>query len=96
MAAEIIWSPGAEKSFDAFILFLELKWNEKVIAKLLKELNETLEAIAENPYMFPEYSKKKKLRKCVLRRRTILLYRVKSLTKIELAIFADTRQNPKK
>ena len=96
MPAEIIWSPTAEKSFDKLILFLESKWNEKVIEKLFTDLNKSLEAMSNRPEIFPVYSENKKLRKCVLRKKTLLLYRIKPNHIIELAIFVDSRQNPNK
>src|ERR1700733_12633282 len=96
MALRIIWSPTARKSFDNLVHFLEAKWERKVIEKLFLELNTTLKSISVNPKMFPVISQKTKLRKCVLRRRTLLLYRIKTLDTIELVLFIDSRQNPKK
>ena len=96
MGLKIIWSPTARKSFDNLILFLESKWERKVIEKLFTELNSSLKSISINPEMFPVVSSKTKLRKCVLRRRTLLLYRIKSADSIELVLFIDTRQNPMK
>jgi plasmid stabilization system protein ParE len=96
MAAKIIWSPTARKSFDTLINSLEAKWEKKVIENLFSDLNTTLTLITHNPDMFPLISTRKKLRKCVLRKKTLLIYRVKDNGSIELVIFADSRQNPKK
>src|SRR5579872_5138532 len=96
MIAKVIWSPAAKQSFDTLIEFLESKWEKKVIVHLFADLNNTLRSVAANPAMFPFISHKKKLRKCVLRKKTLLIYRIKSKNVIELVIFADTRQNPKK
>lgn len=93
---KIIWSPTSRKSFDNLVLFLESKWEKKVIDKLFSDLNNTLKSISNNPEMFPMVSSKRKLRKCVLRKKTILLYRIQSKDIIELVIFADSRQTPKK
>ena len=84
MTAKITWSPSAVKSFNSLILFLETKWERKVIEKLFTDLNNSLHAISENPQMFPCVSLKKKLHKCVLRRKTFLLYRVKTKEHIEM------------
>ena len=96
MAGKIIWSSTAKKSFDNLIEFLESKWEKKVIEKLFSELSTTLTAISRNPEMYPMVSPKKELRKCIVRKKTLLIYRIKSKDNIELVIFADTRQNPKK
>lgn len=93
---QIIWSPGAAKSFEQLILFLEAKWEKKVIENLFLELNKTLQLISLNPEMFPLVYPDKNIRKCVIKRKTLLLYRVKTKENIQLVIFADARQNPKK
>jgi len=97
MTGKIIWSSSAKKSFDNLVSFLESKWKKKVIEKLFSELDNALKSIAKNPEMYPAISSnKKEVRKCIIRKKTLLLYRIKSKNVIELAIFADTRQNPKK
>lgn len=78
MSAKIIWSSIARKSFDDLVVFLESKWEKKVIDKLFTELNRILKELSENPEMYPEVSSRRKLRKCVIRRKTLLFYRVKS------------------
>jgi len=93
---QIIWSPDAAKSFEQLILFLETKWEKKVIENLFSELNKTLKLISLNPEMFPLVSPSKNIRKCVIKRKTLLLYRVKTKEAIQLVVFADARQNPKK
>ena len=96
MPVKISWSPTARKSFDDLVSFLESKWEKKVIEKLFTELNRILNSLSDNPEMYPEVSSKMKLRKCVIRRKTLLFYRITQKGNIELVIFADARQNPKK
>lgn len=93
---QIIWSPGAAKSFEQLISFIEAKWEKKVIENLFSELNKTLQLISLNPEIFPLASPSKNIRKCVIKRKTLLLYRVKTKGVIQLVVFADVRQNPKK
>ena len=94
---KIIWSPSARRSFDNLIAFLELKWEPAVIIKLFNELGDSLKLIGGNPYLFPIISHKMQIRKCVLRKRTILLYRINERSKsIELILFIDGRVNPLK
>jgi plasmid stabilization system protein ParE len=93
----VVWSPRARKNFDRLILFLEGKWEKKVIIKLFDELENTLQLITENPFLFPMISEKKQIRKCVIRRRTILFYKINELEhSIELVLFIDGRVNPLK
>lgn len=53
MAVEIIWSLRARYSFDNLVVFLERKWEKKVIEKLFSELKSTLNSISKNPELFP-------------------------------------------
>jgi addiction module RelE/StbE family toxin len=96
MGAKIIWSPGAKKSLEELVSFLESKWEKKIIENLFSELNDSLKHISLNPEMFPLISTSKNIRKCVIERKTLLLYRIKSKNIIELVILVDSRCNPKK
>ena len=75
---------------------MEAKWEKKVIEKLFAELFKTLKVIAENPEIYPVASSKKAIRKCIIRKKTVLIYKINSDKNILLLVFADTRQNPNK
>jgi plasmid stabilization system protein ParE len=47
MAAKILWSPSAKKSFDDLIAFLETKWGKRVIENLFSSLNLALLSLTE-------------------------------------------------
>lgn len=91
----IIWSPKAVTSLEQLIAFIELKWTNKVVDSLLNEIDEAIESIAKNPKIYPLFSRKKQMRKCVIKRKTLLFYREKQ-NKIEIVLLIDSRQNPKK
>ncbi len=94
---KIIWSPRAKLSFDELVLFLERKWEPKVISKLFMELELSLKLISDNPYLFPLVSVKKQIRKCVIRKRTILFFLINQKTNtVELILLIDGRINPLK
>ncbi len=94
---KIVWSPKARINFDHLILFLEQKWEVKVIVKLFEELESVLNLIGENPHLFPLISEKKQIRKCVIRKKTLLFYRINTDKNIiELILFVDGRINPLK
>jgi plasmid stabilization system protein ParE len=93
----IIWSPTARKNLDELVLFLEEKWDSKVIIKLFKQLDDSLKLISENPYLFPVVSHKKQIRKCLVRKRTLIFFRIKEKTNsVELILLIDGRANPLK
>ena len=91
---KIIWSPKAIKSLDCLVIFLSKKWEYKVVEVLLNEIDATLIRIRKFPFLYPIYSQKKKLRKCVIKKRTLLFYRATS-EEIQIMQIVDARQNPK-
>ncbi len=95
MKRKIIWSKRAQKGFDSVVSFLETKWEKKVIDELFMELFTKLESISENPLLYKLVSEKKQIHKCVIRRRTLLFYKVRK-DAIEIVIVIDSRRNPKK
>lgn len=93
----IIWSARARQNFDDLVAFLEYKWEPKVIIRLFEELESNLKLISENPFLFPVVSYKKNIRKCIIRKRCILFYRINEENHtIELLLFVDSRVNPLK
>lgn len=94
---KIVWSSKARSNFDHLVFFLEQKWEIKVIIKLFEELESVLNLISENPHLFPVISDKKQIRKCVIRKKTLLFYRInQGNNTIELVLFVDGRVNPLK
>ena len=91
---KIIWSPKAIASLGRLIKFLDNKWEKKVGDGLLSEIDKAVERISKNPFLYPLYSKKKNIRKCLVKKRTLLFYRATS-AEILILLFVDARQNPK-
>jgi plasmid stabilization system protein ParE len=96
MGYEIIWSPEAIDSFDGVIDYLKERWTEKEAKKFVTITENTINHISQNPYLF-KGSEKDNLREAVITKQNILLYQInESLKIVELLIFWDTRQNPKR
>lgn len=92
---KIIWSPKAINGLEQLLDFIASKFSAKIVNNLLNEIDETVNSITHNPKMYPVFSSKKQLRKCVIKKKTLLFYRERS-NKIEIVLFIDSRQNPKK
>lgn len=92
---KIIWSPQAITSLQQLIHFIDDKWNKKVSDNLLNEIDKEVKRIRKNPFLYPLYSRKKDLRKCVIKKKTLLIYRV-TLHEIAIVLLVDVRQNPNK
>ena len=92
---KVIWSRTAIESLNRLVNFIDNKWEKKVADNLLDEIDNTILQIAQNPEMFQLFSKKKNIRRCVIKKRTLMFYR-NSHSEIHILQFADVRQNPKK
>ena len=94
MEYEIIWLPKAEERFQEIIEYLELNWNDKVIAGFIEKTENVLRQMQLKPTMF-RHSAKMDIYEVLITKHNLLLYTIKGST-IKLLTFFDTRQNPKK
>jgi plasmid stabilization system protein ParE len=97
MTYSIIWSPDALMSFEERIEYLKINWTEKEIINFRQRVNEYLEVLKETPFIGKKPNKLKNLHIGLIIKPVSLIYRVKTTAKeIELVLFIDNRQNPKK
>lgn len=95
MIRKVVISKTAEKKLDKLFDYLVENWSLKVKNEFIEKLDASIEIIRNQPEIFPESKKAKKLRKCVLTKQTTLFYRFNSKQVNIITIF-DTRQHPKK
>ncbi len=96
MAYKVIWSPKANATFDDIIEYLQKKWTVKEIKRFVGETERTVSILSKNPYLFKS-SEKRNIHEVLVTQQNLLLYRViEKEKKIELLVFFDTRQNPKR
>lgn len=94
MAKKIIWSTKARISFDKIISYLEANWTDKEIKTLISNTQKILVQIESGAVKFKS-SGKKNIHEVLVTRHNLLIYRLKK-DQIDLLVFYDTRQNPKK
>ena len=94
MAKEIVWSLKAKSSFDSVINYLEKNWTEREIRNFVQRTHLLLKLIASDKVRFRK-SVKKNFHEVPVTKHNLLLYRINK-DRIELILFFDTRQNPKK
>lgn len=94
MAKKIIWSSRATASFDRIVKYLEKEWTKKEIEKLISNTQKVLHQIESGELKFRS-SGKKDIHEVLVTKHNLLLYRIKK-NQIDLLIFYDTRQHPKK
>ncbi|MFZ5551904.1 MAG: type II toxin-antitoxin system RelE/ParE family toxin [Bacteroidota bacterium] len=94
MAKEIVWSPKARASFDKVISYLQQKWTEREVRNFVKKSHHLLFLISRDKIKFRK-SERKNIYEVPVTKHNLLLYRIKD-SNIEILLFFDTRQHPKK
>src|SRR5580698_2883594 len=93
MVCKIIWSPLALKTYIANLEYLEKEWSVKEVANFTLSVQKKLELLSIHPKIGIRSSKRKSLRKVVIHKRMILIYRYKAQKKeIEIVQFWNTYQ----
>lgn len=94
MAKTIIWTPEAEKTFDAVIDYLQQHWSGREIKNFIKRVSSVTDHIRRHPLSYRSAGKED-VREALITKQNLLLYRVTGET-IYLLYFWDTRKNPER
>ena len=77
--------------------YLENEWSISSKKKFLNQFKKSLKQLSNNPYIFPESSCRKGIRRLVVTKQTSLLYQIdKDKELIYVITLFDNRQNPEK
>jgi plasmid stabilization system protein ParE len=93
---QIIWSARSKKTLGSIRLHIRNQFSDKEEIEFLNQVIQTIRSIDSFPKGFPECEKPKNARKAIIHPHSTLFYRIKSKTKVELLLFWDNRNNPKK
>ena len=96
MSYSINWTTQGEQTFNQNIEYLKREWNIVVLNKFLDSVEEILEKISSNPYLYSLLNSTKDIRRCILNGRIILYFRIVDNNTIDLITFWNTYQNPNK
>ena len=91
----VVWAEEAKTSFQQNVNYLQENWDENVIEHFLDAVEHTTQLIESNPKLFPFYKKRKGVRKALVVKQVALFYRIKA-NHIELLLFWNNYQNPKR
>ena len=91
----ILWTDNALKELAETITYLENNWTEKELKKLANSLENTLNLISQNPYLFQVSDYKPQIRRAVILYLNTLYYRVLA-NDVEIISFFSNRKNPEK
>lgn len=89
-----MWTPEAEETFDAVIEYLESKWTEREIEHFVRSTDHVMELISEHPRMYRK-TNRKNIHEALVTPHNLLIYKIHP-SRIDLLMFWDTRQNPRK
>ena len=92
---KITWSDEAESDYDENIDFLLRKWGFAVAEEFVTKVDDMVFNLKNKTVVY-QPSKFKGLKKCVVCKRIILYYRIKSEQEIELVRFWNTHMDDKK
>ena len=92
MVKKIIWTPKAEKSFDAVINYLQEHWSQKEVISFVRKVDVVVFHIARFPFSYHSAGKDD-IREALITKHNLLLYRIAGNT-IYVLYFWDTRKNP--
>jgi plasmid stabilization system protein ParE len=96
MAYKIIWSPLATETFEQIIDYLNHRWTSKEIKHIISRTEEIISILKINPHAFRK-SLKANLHEVLITKHNLLIYQIDNKNnRVELVVFFDTRQHPKK
>jgi plasmid stabilization system protein ParE len=91
----IVFSPQAIQDLDDLYAYLDRQWGKKVIANFDKKMNAFLQNVSFHPRLFAYINKRKNLRKYLLYKKNLVIYKV-SMKRIEIVAIIDASESPKK
>ena len=95
MVFKIVWSSNALKSYFANVKYLEKDWTQREVKKFVDTVQRTLSILSLQPRIGKPIRNKYNVRRTVVHKRVILVYRLKPRKKeIELVLFTNTYQKP--
>lgn len=96
MSYAVNWTTKAKSSFQKNLDYLAEEWTVKVLNDFIDRVDEILSRIEENPLLYPVYDRHRNIHKCVVHKRIALYYRVFDNNNVDLIVFWNTYQDPKK
>lgn len=98
MVYQVIWTAKAIETYISNIEYLESAWTEREVKKFMHDVEKKIKLLSAQPLTGSEKSKKQpQIRHTLIHKRVSLIYRIASRKKqVELLLFWNTYQNPKK
>jgi plasmid stabilization system protein ParE len=91
---KIIVSPRATAEYKEILRYISLNFGHSKVEETDNNFIQIINQIANNPSQFPYFSKRKKIRKCVISSQTTLYYRLDEDV-VNLLSFRSNFMNPR-
>jgi len=95
MVYSVVFSERASAELTRILKYIEEGWSYKTANEFSFKVDEKINNLITNPFIYPAYKSKKFLRRCVITEQISMYYRIKN-SEIEVITLFDTRQNPQK
>lgn len=92
---KIIGSPLANTSYHQNIEYLEKEWTEKEVIRFIEKVSQVVDILKESPQTFQKWHNDESIYKITIVKQITLYYQINNNT-VELLIFWNSYQNPKK
>jgi plasmid stabilization system protein ParE len=90
------WTPEATKTLQQNADYLFEEWGDQVANDFLDRVEGLLDLIKQNSRIYPLHSSSKTVHKCIVNKRIILFFEIKSDNFINLLTFWNTYQDLEK
>lgn len=89
---QVIWTKKAVSSFQSISDFVFIQWNIDKALEFEDRVEQLLDKLALNPYIFQAVDKQPNLRKCVVNKQVSIIYRIEQKN-VFLNLFIDNRSD---
>jgi plasmid stabilization system protein ParE len=93
MSYEIFWTIRAQRQLILLVKYLDFNWGQSSVKKFHALLERFIAVIIDYPEAFPIINEKKKWRRCVITKRSVLYYKIQD-NKVIISGLYDTRMDP--
>jgi len=93
MAYKITISRKAEDSLDEIFEYLVENWSEKIKNNFKNKLNNEINYLRQNPYMYQASNERQDIRRCFITKHNALYYRILE-NEVEIITIHNTKSNP--
>ena len=95
MIKEVVLTQTALDNYDKILEYLIENWDIAVVNDFIDRFTEACNILSRNAEIYPYENQKEQIRRCVLTKHNVVLFR-ELKTRVEILMIFDTRQDPKK